>query len=152
MCRCSLRRKYILIWTPESEMRETIERVETRGNELEAAEYPHTAFCHKEKLEDAPSSLKDRIIHQTYEVPVKPMIPIVPEPEPSLHLDISTHKTVSEAEDTNVSEAEDTNVSEAKDKAAQMIEETRSANILTPEVIQVASSVDGALSDGDVSA
>jgi len=152
MCRCSLRRKYILIWTPESEMRETIERVETRGNELEAAEYPHTAFCHKEKLEDAPSSLKDRIIHQTYEVPVRPMIPIVPEPEASLHLDISTHKTVSEAEDTNVSEAEDTNVSEAKDKAAQMIEETRSANILTPEVIPVVSSVDGALSDGDVSA
>lgn len=133
-------------------MRETIERVETRGNELEAAEYPHTAFCHKEKLEDAPSSLKDRIIHQTYEVPVRPMIPIVPEPEPSLHLDISTHKTVSEAEDTNVSDTEDANVSKAEDKAAQMIEETRSANILTPEVIPVASSVDGALSDGDVSA
>jgi molybdopterin converting factor small subunit len=98
------------------------------------------------------------------------MIPIVSETEPSMHLDMSTHKTVSETEDTNVSETEDThvskseaedtnvsetedaNVSEVEDKAAQMIEETRSANILTPEVIQVASSVDDALSDGDVSA
>lgn len=142
MCRCSLRRKYILIWTHESEMRETIEQVETRGKELEAAKYPHTAFCHKEKLEDAPSSLKDRLIHQSYEVSVEPMIPI---PKPSMHIDISTHKTVSEAEDTNVSETENTNVFEAEDKAAQMIEEIRSANILTPEAIQVASSVDDAL-------
>ena len=125
-------------------MRENIERVETRGNELHAAKYPHTAFCHKEKLEDAPSSLKDRLIHQAYEVPVGPMIPIVPEPKPSMHLDISAHITVSEAEDINAYEAED--------EAARMTDEARSAHILTPEVIHVASSVDDAFSDAEVSA
>jgi hypothetical protein len=79
MCRCSIKRKYILIWTPESEMKETISRVEKHSEELEydsnSAKTDATT-SHKTPLEDAVSSTKDRLIHQTYEVPVGPIFPI----------------------------------------------------------------------------
>lgn len=79
MCRCSIKRKYILIWTPEDEMRKTIERVEKRGNELEYSLKPEAGISSGSvvqrhgPLEDASSAAKDRMFHQTFEVPVDPI-------------------------------------------------------------------------------
>jgi len=84
MCRCSINRKYILIWTPENEMRETISRVEKRGKELSESQ-PVTkskaSSIHKGALENAPGSAKDRVFHQTYEVPALPICPVDLVPE-----------------------------------------------------------------------
>jgi len=82
MCRCSINRKYILIWTPESEMKETISRVEKRGEELsdsKSATKTKRSPFHKGSLEDGPGSEKDRLFHQSYEVPVNPICAVEPE-------------------------------------------------------------------------
>mmetsp|Transcript_20142 Transcript_20142/g.43750 ORF Transcript_20142/g.43750 Transcript_20142/m.43750 type:complete len:705 (+) Transcript_20142:103-2217(+) len=84
MCRCSIKRKYLLSWTPESEMRATISRVEKRGEELngrKSAAPSYVPSFHKGPLEDAAGSSKDRLIHQTYEVSVQPICPIDSVPE-----------------------------------------------------------------------
>jgi histone demethylase JARID1 len=82
MCRCSIKRKYILIWTPESEMEETISRVEKRGEELSYCKpvEQSTLTAHKGALEDAGSE-KDKTIYKTYEVAVNPICPIDSVPE-----------------------------------------------------------------------
>ncbi|KAL7536479.1 hypothetical protein ACHAXR_007190 [Thalassiosira sp. AJA248-18] len=84
MCRCSIKRKYILVWTPESEMKETISKVEKRGEELSDDSKPATltsnvSSFHNGALEDAAGASKDRLIHQSYEVEVGPIIDSVPE-------------------------------------------------------------------------
>lgn len=84
MCRCSIKRKYLLSWTPESEMRETISRVEERGEELNSTKQSAPAgvpSSHKGPLKDAPGSSKDRLLHQTHEVSVQPIIPLDSIPE-----------------------------------------------------------------------
>lgn len=74
MCRCSVKRKYLLVWTTEQEMKDTISRVEKRGEEVEyaspasAAESPQVVS--KAALKDAPGADKDRANHCSYEVPV----------------------------------------------------------------------------------
>jgi len=85
MCRCAITRKYILIWTPESEMRDIISKVEARGEELDDAgpDEQTSASSHTGALValvDAPDAAKDRLFHQTYDVPVCPICPLdVPE-------------------------------------------------------------------------
>lgn len=79
MCRCSIKRKYILVWTPEKEMREAIARVEKRGEELNCSaptEQSNTSSVRGGSLEDAAGSQKDRTVHQSYEVPVHPICPV----------------------------------------------------------------------------
>ena len=77
MCRCSVKRKYLLVWTTEQEMKDTISRVEKRGEEVEyansasAAESPQVVS--KGALKDAPGADKDRANHCSYEVPVDPI-------------------------------------------------------------------------------
>lgn len=77
MCRCSVKRKYLLVWTTEQEMKDTISRVEKRGEEVEyanpasAAESPQVVS--KGSLKDAPGADKDRANHCSYEVPVDPI-------------------------------------------------------------------------------
>jgi len=73
MCRCSAKRKYILVWTPESEMNKAISRVEKRGEELNDATAPPITI---DDLEDAASSSKDRVTHQTFEVSCNPICPL----------------------------------------------------------------------------
>jgi hypothetical protein len=102
-------------------MKETISRVEKRSEELESdsnSVKTDATASRKAALEDAVSSSKDRLIHQTYEVPVGPIFPInsVSEAVVSMQGDFSvTVKDLPEAEDTNQ-------------------ELNRSANILTPDV------------------
>lgn len=89
MCRCSVKRKYLLIWTTEQEMKDTISRVEKRGEEVEYANPAAAAVdgggqfapktVSKDPLEDAPGSDKDRVNHCTYEVPVDPICVFEPE-------------------------------------------------------------------------
>ena len=69
------------MWTPESEMKETIARVEKRGEELSPMPpSQNVEHSYKYALADAPGTSKDRLFHQTYEVPVSPICPIeVPE-------------------------------------------------------------------------
>lgn len=83
MCRCSIKRKYILVWTPEKEMKEAIAKVEKRGEELsdsEPAQQTHAPIP-REALKDAPGSSKDRLLHEMYEVPVAPICYIDSVPE-----------------------------------------------------------------------
>jgi len=83
MCRCSIKRKYILVWTPEKEMKEAIAKVEKRGEELsdsELAQQTHAPIS-REALKDAPGSSKDRLLHEMYEVPVAPICYIDSVPE-----------------------------------------------------------------------
>ncbi|KAL7548361.1 hypothetical protein ACHAWF_011650 [Thalassiosira exigua] len=82
MCRCSTKRKYILVWTPESEMKETISKVEARGAELSGMDSAPkmNGLLQKKFLGEAIGSSKDRLVHQTFEVPVAPICPLeVPE-------------------------------------------------------------------------
>lgn len=89
MCRCSIKKKYILIWTPESEMQNTIARVEKRYEELDDASQEDVVEpTHKPgykviypPLQDAPGSTKDRLFHQTYEVPCEPICQLDLAPE-----------------------------------------------------------------------
>lgn len=78
MCRCSAKRKFILIWTPESEMIDTISRVEKHGEELDVS---NSAPMNNDDLEDAASSSRDRLIHQTYEVSCNPICAVDSCPE-----------------------------------------------------------------------
>jgi len=78
MCRCSAKRKFILIWTPESEMIDTISRVEKHGEELDVS---NSAPMNNDDLEDAASSSRDRLIHQTYEVSCNPICAVDSYPE-----------------------------------------------------------------------
>ena len=78
MCRCTTKRKYLLIWTPEEEMKETIARVEKRGEELDdgglkPAASASIASLIGKSLDIAPGSSGDLFSHQTYEVPVEPI-------------------------------------------------------------------------------
>ena len=88
MCRCSVKRKFMLVWTPEEEMKRTIMNVEKRKEELgddsKAAAATETEPKAGSKvlyppLQDAPGSSKDRLFHQTYEVPITPICNIEPE-------------------------------------------------------------------------
>ena len=79
MCRCSIERRYMLIWTPESEMKQTIAKVEARGEELSDAGpgvQTEISSSHTDALVDAPDTAKDRLFHRTYEVPVRPICPL----------------------------------------------------------------------------
>ena len=86
MCRCSVKRKYLLIWTTEQEMKETISRVEKRCENVEYAN-PSTALNDpvqpkhdsNEPLVDAEGAEKDRLHHVSYEVPVDPICTFEPE-------------------------------------------------------------------------
>lgn len=86
-------------------MKETISRVEKRSEELESdsnSVKTETTASHNTPLEDAVSSTKDRLIHQTYEVPAGPIFPInsVPQLVSSTQGDCSvTVKDLPEAED-----------------------------------------------------
>ena len=80
MCRCSAKRKFILIWTPESEMNETISRVEKRGEELNDSITP--PIITNDDPEDADRTSRDRLIHQTYEVSCNPICTIDSSAEP----------------------------------------------------------------------
>lgn len=65
-------------------MKEIIARVEKRGeelNDLKSAAQANASSFHKGPLEDAPGSAKDRLLHQTYEVPVGPICPFDSVPE-----------------------------------------------------------------------
>ena len=88
MCRCSVKRKFMLVWTPEEEMKRTIMNVEKRKEELgddsKAAAATETEPKAGSKvlyppLQDAPGSSKDRLFHQSYEVPITPICNIEPE-------------------------------------------------------------------------
>ena len=62
-------------------MKETIARVEKRGEQLSPkTPSQNVEHSHKYALADAPGTSKDRLFHQTYEIPVSPICPIeVPE-------------------------------------------------------------------------
>ena len=62
-------------------MKETIASVEKRGEELSPMPpSQNVEHSYKYALADAPGTSKDRLFHQTYEVPVSPICPIeVPE-------------------------------------------------------------------------
>ena len=66
-------------------MRETIARVEKRGEELKDelndSIQNNVLFSDVGSLEDAAGSSNDRHVHQTYEVPVGPICSIDPVPE-----------------------------------------------------------------------
>jgi hypothetical protein len=96
MCRCTVKRKYLLIWTTEQEMKDTISRVEKRGEEVEYAN-PNAGATSSDamsspkssRLEDAPGADKDRVNHCTYEVPVDPICTYEPEVPTLVSSDIS---------------------------------------------------------------
>lgn len=97
MCRCTVKRKYLLIWTSEQEMKDTISRVEKRGEELEYAN-PDAASPDvlsspkagsKGRVEDAPGADKDRVNHCTFEVPVEPICKYEPEVPTLVSSDVS---------------------------------------------------------------
>ena len=102
-------------------MKETISRVEKRSEELESnsnSVKTDATASRKAALQDAASSLKDRLIHQTYDVPDGPIFSLnsVSEAVSFMQGDFSvTLKDLPEAEDT-------------------IQELNRSANILTPDV------------------
>ena len=95
MCRCSVKRKYLLIWTTEQEMKDTISSVEKRGKEVECANSSTASditttptFVPKGPLEDAPGAEKDRTNHCTHAVSVDPICTFEPE-IPALSSDVS---------------------------------------------------------------
>jgi hypothetical protein len=69
MCRCSIKRKYLLIWTKETEMNDAIARVERRGEEL--ANSNVVSLVNDDLLEEY--ATKDKNRHKTYDVPVDPI-------------------------------------------------------------------------------
>ena len=78
----------MLVWTPEEEMKRTIMNVEKRKEELVDMSKVAAATETEPKagskvlyppLQDAPGSSKDRLFHQTYEVPTTPICNIEPE-------------------------------------------------------------------------
>ena len=78
----------MLVWTSEDEMKRTIMNVEKRKEELgddsKAAAATETEPKAGSKvlyppLQDAPGSSKDRLLHQSYEVPIAPICNIEPE-------------------------------------------------------------------------
>lgn len=69
MCRCSVKRKYLLIWTKETEMNDAITRVERRGEELSNSHV--VSLVDDDLLEEY--ATKDRNRHKTYNVPVDPI-------------------------------------------------------------------------------
>lgn len=76
MCRCVVKRRYLLVWTTEQEMKETISRVEKRAEEVGYANPSApsgSSPIQKGPLEDAPGTEKDRKHHRSYEVPVAPI-------------------------------------------------------------------------------
>ena len=95
MCRCSVKRKYLLIWTTEQEMKDTISSVEKRGEEVEHASSCTVSdsttapkFDSKGPLKDAPGTEKDRANHCTHEVSVDPICTFEQE-VPALSSDVS---------------------------------------------------------------
>ena len=85
MCRCSVKRKYLLVWTTEQEMKDTISRVEKRGEEVEyanpAAAAASPQVVSKGALKDAPGADKDRANHCSFKVPVDPICTLHYAPE-----------------------------------------------------------------------
>jgi histone demethylase JARID1 len=84
MCRCSIKRKYILVWTKEKEMKDIISKVESRAEELSKlgdSKKPNALSIQKDSCDSAADSARDILIHQTYEVPVGPICPIDSVPE-----------------------------------------------------------------------
>ena len=69
MCRCSIRRKYLLVWTKEKEMNEAITRVERRGEELSSSNV--TSFDSDELLHN--QAEKDKHFNETHDVSVEPI-------------------------------------------------------------------------------
>jgi len=69
MCRCSIKRKYLLIWTKEKEMNDTIAKVERRGEEL--ANSNVVSLDNDELLEKY--ATEDKYHHKTYDVSVDPI-------------------------------------------------------------------------------
>jgi hypothetical protein len=102
-------------------MKETISRVEKRSDELQSDQNSVKTdgiASHTVALEDAVSSSKDRLIHQTYEVPDGPIFPIMSIPE-----------TVSSTQGDALVTVQ------VPPKAENRIQELdRVANVLTPEV------------------
>ncbi|KAL3786060.1 hypothetical protein HJC23_003908 [Cyclotella cryptica] len=92
MCRCVVKRRYLLIWTTEQEMKDTISRVEKRAEEVGYANSAVSAGSSqvpKAPLEDAPGTEKDRAHHCTYEVPVDPICSLEPEVPTLISSDVS---------------------------------------------------------------
>lgn len=69
MCRCSIKRKYLLIWTREKEMNDAIAKVERRGEEL--ANSNVVSLVNDDLLEEY--ATKDRNRHKNYDVSVDPI-------------------------------------------------------------------------------
>ena len=69
MCRCSIKRKYLLVWTKEKEMNDTIAKVERRGEELDNSNI--VSLVDDDLLEKY--ATKDKDHHKTYDVSVDPI-------------------------------------------------------------------------------
>eukprot|EP00985_Skeletonema_marinoi_P019812 scaffold11489_cov78-Skeletonema_marinoi.AAC.4 len=69
MCRCSINRKYLLVWTKEKEMNDTIAKVERRGEELGDSNL--VSLVNDDLLEKY--ATKDKNHHKTYDVSVDPI-------------------------------------------------------------------------------
>ncbi len=69
MCRCSIKRKYLLVWTKEKEMNDTIAKVERRGEELGNSNL--VSLVNDDLLEEY--ATKDKKHHKTYDVSVDPI-------------------------------------------------------------------------------
>ena len=124
MCRCSIKRKYLLIWTPESEMKETISRVEKRGEELNVsnpAPPSNVSSSHREPLEDAAGSSKDRLAHQTHEVSVQPICIIDSVPE-LVSSDTSTCSARSQGESSALKDPPEKDVAVTPNTTIQMLD------------------------------
>lgn len=69
MCRCSIKRKYLLVWTKEKEMNDTIAKVERRGEELGNSNL--VSLVNDDLLEKY--AKQDKNHHKTYDVSVDPI-------------------------------------------------------------------------------
>mmetsp|Transcript_28095 Transcript_28095/g.57486 ORF Transcript_28095/g.57486 Transcript_28095/m.57486 type:complete len:699 (-) Transcript_28095:1291-3387(-) len=95
MCRCTTKRKYLLIWTTEDEMKETLARVEMRGEQLEkVSKSVSQSSCgvtsNHGSTDGASGSSGDLLHHQTYVVPVEPICPLETEVPALVTSDTST--------------------------------------------------------------
>ena len=102
MCRCAVNRKYLLIWTTEQEMKDTISKVEKRGEELGPA-YPSAPLSDNPQGSNVGSAGKgpleeqlqrDKTNHLTFEVPVEPICSLEPVFPPLVSSDISCSSSV----------------------------------------------------------
>jgi len=84
MCRCHISRKFMLVWTPEEEMKDAIANVKKRMSELEGINSQSQAVPTYESLVDAPGTEKDREEYKVLEVSVEPLCKIEDDAVPQL--------------------------------------------------------------------